>query len=118
MGNIYLNTNNPMNAYAHDSSNIRNQDVNIKDEVNNTDKGIPDRNNKNTGTGNEQAEKIIKIADSTHLKFQVHDKTGDIIVKVIDDNTGEVLREIPPEKILDMIAQFQEIDGTFIDEKR
>lgn len=118
MGNVCLNINNPMNVCAPDPSNIPDKSVHIRDELNNTGKDISGRNNQDTSTGNEQSERTVKVMDCTHLKFQVHDKTGDIIVKVIDDNTGEVLKEIPPEKILDMIDKFQEIDGLFIDEKR
>ena len=45
------------------------------------------------------AEKIneyLRIAD-THLSFSVSEQTGRIVVHVIDDETNEVVREIPPE---------------------
>lgn len=55
---------------------------------------------------------------SNELSFSVHEKTKQIVVKVIDKQTKEVIKEIPPEKILDMIANMMEISGLFIDEKR
>ena len=40
------------------------------------------------------------------------------MVKVIDAETNEVIREIPPEKILDLVATIWEMMGLIIDEKR
>jgi flagellar protein FlaG len=42
-------------------------------------------------------------------KFSIHEGTGEIIVKLEDINTGEVIREIPPEKLLDLVAKMQEM---------
>jgi len=53
----------------------------------------------------------------TSLEFVIHEKTHDIMIKVINQETGEVVREIPPEKILDMVASFLERAGLIIDER-
>ncbi|MDB4866607.1 MAG: flagellar protein FlaG protein [Cohnella sp.] len=55
---------------------------------------------------------------TTTLEFTVHDKTKIISVKVKDANTGEVIREIPPEKTLDFVAKLWQMAGMLIDEKR
>lgn len=52
------------------------------------------------------------------FEYGVHKKTGEIMVKVINQETNEVIRELPPEKILDLVAKLQEIVGVIIDEKR
>jgi len=52
------------------------------------------------------------------FEYSIHEKTGDVLVKVIDTNTDEVVREIPNEKFLDLIANLQELIGLNIDEKR
>lgn len=54
----------------------------------------------------------------TSLEFSIHEKTKEIMVKVIDRDSGEVIREIPPEKILDAVAHMWEIAGIIVDEKR
>lgn len=51
------------------------------------------------------------------LEFSVHEATRYISVKVIDTNTDEVIREIPPEKILDMVAKLWEMAGIIVDKK-
>jgi len=52
------------------------------------------------------------------LEFSVHEKTKEIMVKVIDTETKEVIREIPSEKILDMVANILEMAGILVDERR
>ena len=43
------------------------------------------------------------------LQFRVHKDTNRIFSKIIDPETDKVLREIPPEKMLDMAARMQEM---------
>ena len=38
-------------------------------------------------------------------------------IKIVDKNTDEVIKEIPPEKTLDMIAKCMEIAGVLVDER-
>lgn len=54
----------------------------------------------------------------TEFEYGVHEKTKQIMVKVLDKETKEVIREIPSEKILDMVAKMWELSGMFVDEKR
>ncbi|MGF7059803.1 flagellar protein FlaG [Brassicibacter mesophilus] len=64
----------------------------------------------------ESANKSVNVYDRK-LEFSIHDKTKEIMVKVIDTNTDEVIREIPPEKILDMVAKLWEMAGIIVDKK-
>lgn len=54
----------------------------------------------------------------TECQFTYHEETKRISIKVMDQATGEVIREIPPEKTLDMIAKTLELAGILVDEKR
>lgn len=49
--------------------------------------------------------------------FKIHEATGRVMVQVIDQETGEVLNEIPPEKVLDLAARIRELVGLLVDEK-
>ncbi len=55
---------------------------------------------------------------NNQLSFAVHEATKQIMVKVIDKDTKEVIREIPSEKVLDMVANRMETAGLFVDAKR
>lgn len=68
---------------------------------------------------NEVIESINFILQPPHtsLKFELHEKLNDYYVQVIDDDTKEVIREIPSKKMLDMHAAMKEFMGLMIDEK-
>jgi flagellar protein FlaG len=51
------------------------------------------------------------------LKFSINDELGIVIVKIIDEETDKVLKEIPPTEIQAFIARLKETIGLFIDEK-
>ena len=51
------------------------------------------------------------------LKIQVHEETGSIMVQVKSQETGKVIREIPPKELLDLAARMEELAGTLFDEK-
>lgn len=42
--------------------------------------------------------------DKTHAEYTYNEEMKTMMVKVIDENTKEVVLEIPPKKILDMVA--------------
>ena len=42
--------------------------------------------------------------ESVHAEYSVHEDFGTVMIKIVDDVTKEVILEVPPKKILDMIA--------------
>lgn len=74
----------------------------------------------------ETKEKVKKAVDqlnhflsgsSTHLKFQFHDQLKEYYVTIIDDKTDQVIKEIPPKRILDTYADMLHHVGILADEK-
>lgn len=61
----------------------------------------------------------LKIENDTQeLKFEWHEGTNQVMFKVLDKRTGEIIKEMPSEKILDMVTSMCELNGLFINEKR
>ncbi len=60
-------------------------------------------------------QKNLKIMHNVDLQFSVHKATGTVMVTVKDDNTGEVIREIPSREILNIAAKFDEMVGLIFD---
>jgi flagellar protein FlaG len=54
---------------------------------------------------------------NTHLDFSVHEKTDRIMVRITDQDTGDVIREIPSEEFLNLAAKLQEMVGLMFDMK-
>lgn len=65
------------------------------------------------------AEMNKKINNSNEeAVFGVHEETNRIMIKILDKDTKEVIKEFPPEKTLDMIAKLWEMAGILVDERR
>ncbi|NLI94162.1 MAG: flagellar protein FlaG [Peptococcaceae bacterium] len=65
------------------------------------------------------AEKLNRLMGliEKRMKFEIHEKTNRVMVKIIDEQSGEVLTEIPPKKVLDMLSSFEEFVGLLVDKK-
>ena len=60
-----------------------------------------------------------KINNSNEVAmFGIHEETNRVMIKIMDKDTKEVIKEFPPEKTLDMIAKIWEMAGILVDEKR
>ncbi|WP_291647800.1 flagellar protein FlaG [Clostridium sp.] len=75
---------------------------------------------------NYKKEDVIKAIDKlneflkdehTYAEYSVHEKLGDVMVKIINEDTKEVIMECPPKKILDLVAKMMELVGVSIDKK-
>ena len=54
----------------------------------------------------------------TRCEFSYHEETRRVSIKVLDKDTEEVIREIPPEESLEMLEKMWELAGILIDERR
>ncbi len=63
-------------------------------------------------------ETINKKIGNSEAVFGVHEETNRVTIKIIDKDTKETIKELPPEKTLDMIAKVWEMAGILVDEKR
>jgi flagellar protein FlaG len=54
----------------------------------------------------------------TRCEFAYHEETKRISIKVIDRETEEVVREIPPDDTLKMLEKMWEMAGLLVDERR
>ncbi len=54
----------------------------------------------------------------TRCEFSYHDKVNRVSIKVMDIETNEVIREIPPEETLEMLQKLWEVAGLLVDERR
>lgn len=50
------------------------------------------------------------------LQFEIRQHPNHIVAKVLDKETGEVIREVPPESLSSMINRMRSEMGVFVDE--
>lgn len=60
---------------------------------------------------------INKQLNNTECVFGIHEKTNRVTIRIVDKDTKEVIKELPPEKTLNMIAKVWELAGIMVDEK-
>lgn len=63
-------------------------------------------------------ENLNKKMSNSEAIFGIHEGTNRVTIKIIDKKSREVIKELPPEKTLDMIAKVWEIAGLMVDEQR
>ena len=63
-------------------------------------------------------EKLNKSMANSEAVFGIHEDTQRVTIKIVDRKTKEVIKELPPEKTLDMIAKVWEMAGILVDERR
>ena len=62
-------------------------------------------------------EKDIELIHHVGLQFSVHEDTGRTMVRVVNKDTDELIREIPPEEALNLAAKLEEMIGMVFDKK-
>ncbi|SEU14344.1 flagellar protein FlaG [Paenibacillus sp. NFR01] len=82
-----------------------------------------ERQGMSVSTGEEQVIKALDRAfkalegPTTTFEVSIHKETKAIMVKVLNKDTGELIREVPPEKTLDLVANLMEVAGIIVDAK-
>ncbi|MGG4554842.1 flagellar protein FlaG [Paenibacillus humicus] len=69
----------------------------------------------------EAINKVNKTLEGTpqRYEFKLHDSTGQLVIKIYNKETDEIIRELPPEKMIELVEKLQQIVvGAIIDEKR
>jgi len=58
----------------------------------------------------------LKSSNSS-IQFSIDDKSNEIIVRIVDRDTGEVIRQIPPESIVRLRDSMRDMSGLFVEKK-
>ena len=57
------------------------------------------------------------LAFNRRVKLSVNDEINQVVIKVVDEDTDKVIKEIPPEEIQHLIARIKETIGLLVDQK-
>ena len=71
-----------------------------------------------TSSLREAVEKINSAQGNAEAVFGIHEGTNRVMIKMVDKETKEVIKEFPAEETLDLIAKAWELAGIMVDEKR
>lgn len=62
------------------------------------------------------AENLDKL-QTVGLQFTQHKGTGRTVIRVVEEKTGKVIREIPEESFLDVVAKLDQMIGILFDKQ-
>ncbi|HQG31882.1 MAG TPA: flagellar protein FlaG [Deltaproteobacteria bacterium] len=98
-----------------------------------TAKALPSKNNKEAQEPQRLLQNYSRSADEIQqdiekvngqlksmnrsIRFIIDDQSNDIVVKVVDENTGEVIMEIPPEEVLNLRERLREMSGLLVEKQ-
>lgn len=115
------------------SNNVSNQHQKV--EVVSSDNNIPVIKNEPTGKEMEHGQGEREISEGevkksvnklnkflqgeiTHIEYERHDVLKNkFVIKIINNETKEVIKEIPPKKVLDLVAELYKLAGVIVDKK-
>lgn len=110
---VPVNTSTSNSAQGTPTNNAKNEGENVEQQIHGQKSQF---NEKELIVGSEKANEKLEVYDK-RLEFSIHEGTKQIMVKIVDTKNDEIIKEIPPEKILDMVAYFMELAGIIVDEK-
>lgn len=90
--------------------------INNSENINKKDVSVSNAQKKQVQNSVNKLNKLLQKED-THVEYKIHKYFGDVIIRIVDNKTREVVREMPPEKILDMIQRMCEMDGVFVNKR-
>ncbi len=64
-----------------------------------------------------QRESVMEKLFGKSLKFEIDRELNQVVVKVVDKQSGEVIRQIPPEEYLEIMKRLQDVGGVFMDKE-
>lgn len=90
----------------------------VSDTAENSGTGSDGRKQNSNATMKDVNEINKLINRNTVAEFGYNEPTNRITIKIKDKETDEVIKEIPSEKALEMLAKVWELAGILVDEKR
>lgn len=87
--------------------------VDRKQEVNSAREEIP---REQVEKAAEKLNRLMGIIDK-RFEFSVHEDSDNVTVKITDQQSGEVMDEIQPQRVMDILSSFSQMAGLFFDKR-
>jgi flagellar protein FlaG len=106
--------------YANKADTTANSEVKIGQEKDTSLQNV--KNSKENLTPEDIKKSVEKLnkfleGEQVHAVYEIHEKLKDVMIKIVNNDTNEVVLEIPSKKILDMVANMLEAVGILVDSK-
>ncbi|MEK9629234.1 MAG: flagellar protein FlaG [Nitrospinota bacterium] len=58
----------------------------------------------------------INSLDNNKIDYQVNQETNEVVIRIVDSESGEVIRQIPGEEFLRLTSRIAEFNQKFLDQ--
>ena len=65
----------------------------------------------------DELEHDINTIHNVGLEFSMHEESGRTMIKVVEKDTGDLIKQIPPEEVLNLVARMGDVLGILFDER-
>ncbi|MDO9103930.1 MAG: flagellar protein FlaG [Methylovulum sp.] len=95
----------------------------VTGKVSRTSNESSDMPNEQLGKAKEQVDNALKNINDFFqmskrtMQFSINEDTGKMIVEIKDEKTGEVIRQIPSEEVLQLEKKLDEVQGLLFSKK-
>ncbi len=108
----------PEKITAYDPTTVKVADAEKQDSQSGQDSSYASQQQATNEQIKKAVEQLNKNMSHSEAVFGIHEETNRVTIKIVDKDTKEVIKELPPEKTLDMIAKAWELAGILVDERR
>lgn len=108
----------PEKVSAYDATTVKVAETEKQDSQSGQENSYSNQQQANNEKIKKAVEQLNKNMSHSEAVFGIHEETNRVTIKIVDKDTKEVIKELPPEKTLDMIAKAWELAGILVDEKR
>ncbi len=108
----------PEKVSAYDATTVKVAETEKQDSQSGQDSSYSNQQQSNNEKIKKAVEQLNKNMSHSEAVFGIHEETNRVTIKIVDKDTKEVIKELPPEKTLDMIAKAWELAGILVDERR
>ncbi|SDJ35143.1 flagellar protein FlaG [Billgrantia gudaonensis] len=63
----------------------------------------------------EPVQRVNEVLRQYGVSFEINQESSRVITRIVDQESGEVLRQIPPEEVLAISERLEEFQGRLID---
>jgi flagellar protein FlaG len=86
-----------------------------KDEHARPVKGPPPAKKQTSDIALKALKENLDLLHQVGLQFSVHEETGKTVIKVINKDTGKLIRQIPSKEMLNLAAKMEDMMGILFD---
>ena len=74
-------------------------------------------NSEDVRTAAAELKQVLEVASGKRLDFGIHENTEGLFVKIMEQGTDTVIKQIPSEDIVELRQRIDEIIGVILDEE-